>query len=726
MTSAIGFVIGFALFGALTYLPLFQQVVRGASPTESGLQLIPVMAGVLIGSIGSGAAITATGRYKVFPIVGTAIAVIGMLLLTQLDAGTSTLYAYAAMFVLGLGLGLVMQVLVLAVQNAVDYADLGVATSSASLFRSMGGSLGTAALGAVFTARLTGELAGTPAAQVGEGGANPAAIQRLPAAIRDTYTGAFSDSLSTVFLVAAVILAVAFLLAWLIEERPLRQTVDTAGVGEAFATPSSGDSLRELTRELARLVGRERTQAFIERTVEASGVDLPVGPAWLLVQAHEGVDLSDADTITKDRPIDAAWVREQVDVLNERGLVEDHQLTDRGQADRRAPDRHGAQSLQSRSWPTGAPTRTRASTTRSTASPASSRAKPRRPANASVAPDASAALSSARDVIPSFGNTRYRCVLIVRCERYSRWPISRFDKPVAASCAICSSCAVSSSRASGTRRRLRSPEARSSERAWSPQLDAPMASNRSRASRSGARESITRRWRRSHAAVGEQQPATPEGPAIEVRAEGLLEARGRFALVVGEHGPGMAEVDRDPFGRGVAHQRLDLGQPLARRRRAAGERRGLGEVADGHAGELQVVGRIAAGRTAARRAGAPRHGDRAPAPTGSARTGRARRCGVAPSGSAICSARAVARSVAAGSPRTAAIIAIAVSAVASQIGWPSSVASRRASSAAGIAMSQSGRRTARIACVASRRGRAPRRPSARALSIAVAQNVRLS
>ena len=134
------------------------------------------------------------------------------------------------------------------------------------------------------------------------------------------------------FLVAAVILAVAFLLSWLIEERPLRQTVETAGVGEAFAAPSSGDSLRELTRELARLVGRERTQAHIERTVEASGVDLPPGPAWLLVQAHEGVDLDDADAITDNRPIDAAWVHEQVDLLNERGLVDEHQLTDRGQA----------------------------------------------------------------------------------------------------------------------------------------------------------------------------------------------------------------------------------------------------------------------------------------------------------------------------------------------------------------------------------------------------------
>jgi Na+/melibiose symporter-like transporter len=191
-------VIGFALFGALTYLPLFQQVVRGDSPTESGLQLIPVMAGVLIGSIGSGQVISATGRYKAFPIAGTAIAAIGMGLLSRLDTGTSTLYGIVAMFVMGLGLGLVMQVLVLAVQNAVDYAELGVATSGATLFRSMGGSLGTAVLGAIFSNRLTHELAGSPAAQVGAGTIDPSALQRLPAAVRDSYTNAFTDALSTV------------------------------------------------------------------------------------------------------------------------------------------------------------------------------------------------------------------------------------------------------------------------------------------------------------------------------------------------------------------------------------------------------------------------------------------------------------------------------------------------------------------------------------------------
>ena len=330
-TSAIGFVIGFALFGALTYLPLFQQVVRGDSPTESGLQLIPVMAGVLIGSIGSGQAITRTGRYKVFPVAGTAIATVGMILLSRLDAGTSGLYGAAAMFVMGLGLGLTMQVLVLAVQNAVDYAQLGVATSGATLFRSMGGALGTAVLGAIFTRRLDDELAGSPAAGV-QGTLDPSGVARLPDELRTLYTSAFTDALTTVFLVAAAIVFVAFLLSWMIEERPLRQTVETAGVGEAFASPSSGDSLRELMSELARLVGRDRARAFIERTVAAAGLDLAPGTAWLLVRGAEGMPLDDAAGIADGRPFDAAWVHEQLGVLGGRGLVAGTALTDDGRA----------------------------------------------------------------------------------------------------------------------------------------------------------------------------------------------------------------------------------------------------------------------------------------------------------------------------------------------------------------------------------------------------------
>jgi hypothetical protein len=231
------------------------------------------------------------------------------------------------MFVMGLGLGLVMQVLVLAVQNAVAYAELGVATSGATLFRSMGGALGTAVLGAIFTTRLTDVLAGSSAAQVGSGSVEPSALQRLPAAIRDVYTGGFTDALSTVFLVAAGILLVAFLLSWTIEERPLRQTVDTAGVGEAFAAPKRGDSLSELTRELARLVGRDRTRRFIERTVDAAGLDLAPGAAWLLVQADRG---HEPRAVAAERGLDDAWLETQLATLGDRGLLDDGVPTHEG------------------------------------------------------------------------------------------------------------------------------------------------------------------------------------------------------------------------------------------------------------------------------------------------------------------------------------------------------------------------------------------------------------
>ena len=169
-TSLVGLIVGFALFGSVTYLPLFLQVVNGASPTASGLQLLPVMGGLLIASIGSGQLITKTGRYKVFPIVGTAVMVVGLYLLSLMNADTSVATASAYMFVLGLGLGLVMQVLVLAVQNAVEYSQLGVATSGATLFRSIGGSFGASVLGAVFANQLAGNLARDLPGAAGEAG----------------------------------------------------------------------------------------------------------------------------------------------------------------------------------------------------------------------------------------------------------------------------------------------------------------------------------------------------------------------------------------------------------------------------------------------------------------------------------------------------------------------------------------------------------------------------
>ena len=152
--SAIGFLVGAGLFGAVTFLPLYLQTVRGHSPTRSGLLMTPMMAGMLITSIGSGQAISRFGRYKPFPIAGTAIMAVGFVLLSRLEVDTSAVVSGAYMLVLGLGLGLVMQVLVLAVQNAVDYSDLGVATSGITMFRQMGGAIGTAAFGATFNHQL--------------------------------------------------------------------------------------------------------------------------------------------------------------------------------------------------------------------------------------------------------------------------------------------------------------------------------------------------------------------------------------------------------------------------------------------------------------------------------------------------------------------------------------------------------------------------------------------
>ena len=295
VTSGIGLIVGFALFGSVTYLPLFLQVVNGASPTGSGLQLLPLIGGLLITSIASGQIISATGRYKPFPIFGTAVMVLGLSLLSTMDAHTSTLQASAFMFVLGLGLGSVMQVLVLAVQNAVDYQDLGVATSGATLFRSIGGSVGTAILGSIFSNRLSSELASSlPASAKGSVGGgsnlslNPAALDKLPGPIHTIYITAFTNALSTVFVVAAAIAAAAFVLSWILPQKTLRETVAAGnGIGESFAIPKDTASLAEAARALSQLLGRDERRMLVERLAERAGVELSAAACWLIVRLRE-------------------------------------------------------------------------------------------------------------------------------------------------------------------------------------------------------------------------------------------------------------------------------------------------------------------------------------------------------------------------------------------------------------------------------------------------------
>ncbi len=243
VASAMGFTIGMAMFGAIVFIPLYLQLVYGASPTASGLRMLPLMAGLLVAAVASGRVISRIGRYKPFPIVGTAILVGGMFLLSLLGVGTAPLLASTYMLVVGVGIGLVMQVLVLVVQNDARPEDMGVATSTATFFRSVGGSFGVAIFGAIFASGLTAQLAKLPpslTAHLGGGvHLNPEQVRKLPPAVHDVFLQAFAHSLHGVFLWGMAIAVIPFGLSWLLKEVPLRTTVahEPEPGDEAATTP---------------------------------------------------------------------------------------------------------------------------------------------------------------------------------------------------------------------------------------------------------------------------------------------------------------------------------------------------------------------------------------------------------------------------------------------------------------------------------------------------------
>jgi EmrB/QacA subfamily drug resistance transporter len=321
VTSGIGLIVGFALFGSVTYLPVFLQLVQGSSPTVSGLELVPMMAGMLTTSIASGQIISRIGRYKIFPIAGTAVLAVGLFLLSRMHVTTSGLTAGLFMLVVGMGLGLVMQVLVLAVQNAVEYEDLGVATSGATLFRLIGGSLGVAVLGAIFASRLAANLGRSFRVAQDVEHISPAVVLRLAPAARNAYRAAFADSLHTVFLVAAAVAVVGFLLSWLLEERPLRETVAaSAGLGEGFAMPCDDDSLTQISHGLSVLMQRDTQRRILERIAERAGVDLTPAECWLLSQIERcpGVPVAELASTYGGDPERLARAQSE---LRTRGLI---------------------------------------------------------------------------------------------------------------------------------------------------------------------------------------------------------------------------------------------------------------------------------------------------------------------------------------------------------------------------------------------------------------------
>lgn len=230
VATGLEFLVGFSMFGAIIFLPLYLQTVGRATATNSGLLILPLMVGLMTTSIGSGKLITKTGRYKIFPILGTATSAVGLFLLSTMDVGTPRWQSSAYMVVLGLGLGMIIQVMVLAVQNSVEHRDLGTATGVETFSRSMGASFGVAVFGAILNNRLAFNLDRLlpPGAATGVDPrslvASPDAIRRLPANVHGPVIESLAKSIHVTFLVAVPLLLVAFGVTWLLKETPLRST----------------------------------------------------------------------------------------------------------------------------------------------------------------------------------------------------------------------------------------------------------------------------------------------------------------------------------------------------------------------------------------------------------------------------------------------------------------------------------------------------------------------
>lgn len=217
IATVVSLIVGVAMYGTITYLPTFLQVANGASASNSGLLIVPVMLGLLSASVTAGQIITRTGHYRVFPVIGMAVASLGVFLLSTLDVGSSRWESGLYMFIFGAGIGMVMQIMVLATQNEAPVADLGVATSSITFFRTIGGSVGVSIFGALFTSRLAQMLGGGVPQ-----GLTPGAINQLPDDQKAHLAGAFADAITTVFLWAVPLLLIGWMLTWWLKEKPLR------------------------------------------------------------------------------------------------------------------------------------------------------------------------------------------------------------------------------------------------------------------------------------------------------------------------------------------------------------------------------------------------------------------------------------------------------------------------------------------------------------------------
>ncbi|AUG82112.1 MFS transporter [Kitasatospora sp. MMS16-BH015] len=295
--SVLSFIVGFAMLGAMTFLPTFLQYVDGVNATESGLRMLPMVAGLFIASIASGNVVSKTGQYRIFPIAGSLVMALGLWLLSLMKPGTGVWLGSLYMFVLGLGIGLCMQVLTIAVQNTVDYADLGTATSGVTFFRTLGSSFGTAVFGTIYANTLKPNLTDGVAAAARLTGADPAVLARaaqspqglheLPAAQAGPIISAYSDSLHTVFLWTVPVALLGFVVSLFLKQVKLRDTARSAStdLGEGFAQPTGADSGRQLEAAVGRIVRRFDLDTARE-LVRTSGTELDLAGAWALMEVE--------------------------------------------------------------------------------------------------------------------------------------------------------------------------------------------------------------------------------------------------------------------------------------------------------------------------------------------------------------------------------------------------------------------------------------------------------
>ncbi|MET9257731.1 MDR family MFS transporter [Streptomyces sp. NPDC003717] len=295
--SALSFIVGFAMLGALTYLPTYLQYVDGDSATISGVRTLPMVIGLLIASVFSGTVVSRTGRYRLFPIAGTLVMGLGLYLMSLMGPDTGAALESLYMFVLGTGIGLSMQVLTIAVQNTVDYSDLGTATSGVTFFRTLGSSFGTAVFGTIYTNALGPNLRDGIAAAARTGTADPAVVSRaatnpegvhrLPARAAAPVIGAYADTIQTVFLWTVPVAALGFVIALFLKQVRLRDSArrGSTDLGDGFGSPQDANRQRAVEAAVGRIIGSTELDTA-RRIVADSDTRLDVAGAWAVMQVE--------------------------------------------------------------------------------------------------------------------------------------------------------------------------------------------------------------------------------------------------------------------------------------------------------------------------------------------------------------------------------------------------------------------------------------------------------